>query len=46
MIDLETIFARDNLNRAFKAVVVNKGSAGIDGMEVRELLGPPEIARR
>ena len=38
MIDLETILARDNLNRAYKAVVANKGSAGIDGMEVGELL--------
>lgn len=30
MIDLETILARDNLNRAYKAVVANKGGAGID----------------
>ena len=37
MIDLETILARDNLNHAFKAVVANKGNAGIDGMEVGEL---------
>ena len=37
MIDLEAIPARDNLNHAFKAVVVNKGNAGIDGMEVEEL---------
>ena len=32
MIDLETILARDNLNKAFKAVVRNKGSSGVDGM--------------
>lgn len=38
MIDLETILARDNLNKAYKAVVRNKGSSGIDGMEVEDLL--------
>ena len=38
MIDLDTILERDNLNRAFKAVVANKGSAGVDGMEVGDLL--------
>lgn len=38
VIDLEAILARDNPKCAFKAVVANKGSAGIDGMEVRELL--------
>lgn len=38
MIDLETILDRNNLNRAFKAVVANKGSAGVDGMEVKDLL--------
>jgi RNA-directed DNA polymerase len=38
MIDLETILDRANLNRAYKAVVSNKGSAGDDGMEVRDLL--------
>lgn len=38
MIDLETILARDNLNKAYKAVVGNKGSSGIDGMEVGDLL--------
>ena len=38
MIELETILERGNLNRAFKAVVANKGSAGVDGMEVVDLL--------
>ena len=38
MIDLETILARDNLNKAYQAVVRNKGSSGIDGMEVGDLL--------
>jgi group II intron reverse transcriptase/maturase len=38
MIDLETILDRANLNRAYKAVVSNKGSAGVDGMEVSDLL--------
>ena len=38
MIELETILERGNLNRAFKAVVANKGSAGVDGMEVGDLL--------
>ena len=38
MIDLEIILDRNNLNRAFKAVVANKGSAGVDGMEVKDLL--------
>ena len=38
MIELETILERGNLNRAFKAVVANKGSAGVDDMEVGDLL--------
>ena len=33
MIDLKTILARDNLNKAYQAVVRNKGSSGVDGME-------------
>ena len=35
---METILERVNLNRAFKEVVANKGSAGVDGMKVDDLL--------
>ncbi|MCD8316909.1 MAG: group II intron reverse transcriptase/maturase [Eggerthellaceae bacterium] len=35
---LEAILCPDNLNRAYKQVVRNKGAAGVDGMEVGELL--------
>ncbi|MGN8772461.1 group II intron reverse transcriptase/maturase, partial [Paenibacillus barengoltzii] len=35
---LEKIVSRDNLNEAFKRVKANKGSHGIDGMGVEELL--------
>jgi RNA-directed DNA polymerase len=35
---LEEILHRDNLNLAYKRVVKNKGSHGIDGMRVDELL--------
>lgn len=35
---LEEILDRDNMNRAFKRVKSNKGSHGIDGMTVDELL--------
>ena len=35
---LEKIVSRDNMNEAFKRVKVNKGSHGIDGMGVDELL--------
>lgn len=34
---METILERMNLNRAFKEVVANKGSAGVDGMGVKDL---------
>ncbi len=34
---LESILDRNNLNVAYKKVVFNKGSAGVDGMEVGEL---------
>lgn len=37
MTDLETILERVNLNRALKEVVANKGSAGVDGMGVKDL---------
>lgn len=35
---LERILQKENLNRAFKKVKSNKGSAGVDGMDVEELL--------
>lgn len=35
---LGRIISRDNLNRAYKRVKANKGSHGIDGMKVDELL--------
>jgi group II intron reverse transcriptase/maturase len=35
---LEQILDRDNMNRAYKRVKTNKGAAGIDGMNVEELL--------
>lgn len=35
---LEQILHRDNLNRAYKRVKKNKGSHGVDGMQVDELL--------
>lgn len=35
---LEQILQKENLNRAFKKVKSNKGSAGVDGMDVEELL--------
>ena len=35
---LEKIIDRDNMNEAYKRVKTNKGSHGIDGMKVDELL--------
>jgi RNA-directed DNA polymerase len=35
---MEELVERDNLNRAYFRVVANKGSAGVDGMSVDELL--------
>ena len=35
---LEKVLNRDNLNKAFKRVKSNGGSAGVDGMETTELL--------
>ena len=35
---LERILSRDNLNLAYKKVKSNRGSPGIDGMTVEELL--------
>lgn len=34
---LNSIISRDNLNRAYKQVMKNKGAAGVDGMECSEL---------
>ena len=31
------IISKENLNRAYKKVVANKGAGGVDGMEVEEL---------
>lgn len=36
-ITLERVLETSNLKRAFEQVVVNKGVAGVDGMEVKEL---------
>ena len=38
-ITLERIVAKGNLNKAYKKVINNRGSAGVDGMETRDLLG-------
>ena len=34
---MEEVCERENLNRAYKRVKANKGSAGVDGMSVRDL---------
>ena len=36
---MEEICAPENMNRAYKRVVSNKGAAGVDGMTVKELHG-------
>lgn len=36
---IEVIISKDNLNRAYKKVVSNKGACGVDGMSVEELGG-------
>ena len=38
-ITLERIVGKGNLNKAYKKVINNRGSAGVDGMETCELLG-------
>ena len=40
---LEEILQNDNLNRAYKKVKSNKGSGGVDGMDVEEL--PPYLRK-
>ena len=34
---METILSKENLNRAYKKVVANKGASGIDEVTVEEL---------
>ena len=34
---IDVITSKENLNRAYKKVVENKGAGGIDGMKVEEL---------
>lgn len=34
---IENILSKDNLNRAYQQVIKNKGAAGIDGMECKDL---------
>ena len=36
---LEEILSRENMTRAYKRVLSNKGSAGVDGVEVKSLKG-------
>ena len=35
---MEEILSNDNLNKAYKKVKSNKGSGGVDGVKVNELL--------
>ncbi|MCK9218365.1 MAG: group II intron reverse transcriptase/maturase [Firmicutes bacterium] len=34
---MEVVLSKENLNRAYKKVIANKGSSGIDGITVKEL---------
>ena len=34
---IEVILSKENLNRAYKKVVANKGASGVDGVTVKEL---------
>src|SRR5699024_12541302 len=34
---IEVILSKENLNRAYKKVVANKGAGGVDGVAVEEL---------
>ena len=34
---IEVILSKENLNRAYKKVVANKGACGVDGVTVEEL---------
>ncbi|MDD6774603.1 MAG: hypothetical protein PUD98_03230 [Bacteroidales bacterium] len=42
---LEYILTPDNLHRAYKQVKANKGSGGIDSMEVEQLLPTHQVER-
>ena len=35
---IEVILSKENLNRAYKKVVANKGASGVDGVTVTSLL--------
>ena len=35
---IEVILSKENLNRAYKKVVANKGASGVDGVTVEELV--------
>ena len=35
---IDDILSNENMNRAYKQVIKNKGAAGIDGMEWNDLL--------
>lgn len=37
---IEVILSKENLNRAYKKVIGNKGASGVDGVTV-SLLNPP-----
>ncbi len=34
---IEVVLSKENLNRAYKKVVANKGASGVDGITVEEL---------
>ena len=34
---IEMILSKENLNRAYKKVIANKGASGVDGVSVEEL---------
>ena len=36
---MEVILSKENLNRAYRKVVSNKGASGVDGVTVEELGG-------
>ena len=36
---IDVILSKNNLNRAYKKVVANKGASGVDGVAVEELGG-------
>ena len=40
---IEVILSKENLNRAYKKVVANKGASGVDGVTVEELGGIIEL---